>query len=80
MLYRHSFELSFLADLLPLALHSFEIRKAEFDDPFLAQSARVSCRGCKPATTGSGVGNFEYFEVENITVSNSEFSKMYRVI
>jgi hypothetical protein len=65
------FELSFLAELSPLTLHSYEVRKVPLDDPNLATTSTVSCRGCK---VSSG-GNFEYFEVENVTVSKKYISQ-----
>lgn len=61
------FELSFLAELEPMTLHSFEIRRTTYDDPLAAKTAKVSCRGCKTLDT-QYEGTFSHFEVENITV------------
>ncbi|XP_035705590.1 alpha-mannosidase 2x isoform X2 [Folsomia candida] len=60
------FELSFLAELEPMTLHSFEIRRTTYDDPLAAKTAKVSCRGCKTLDT-QYEGTFSHFEVENIT-------------
>jgi hypothetical protein len=62
------YELSFLTELDPLTLHTFEIRRAPANDLDLSQPARVSCRGCLALNDTLRSHSFEYFQVENITV------------